>query len=68
MADSGLISGLSNCGYDEEVTELRQRYGPHLNPHHLFAEREPALQFRRVTSERVLEHAPFFVYGLYCLM
>lgn len=67
VGDAGLLSGLMNCGYDEEAAELRERFARHLNHHHLFYDRERALHFARLTNERVPEHAPFFVYGLYRL-
>lgn len=66
VSDEGLLSGLSNCGYgDGEVSALRAEWGPDLNDHHLFRDAARALKFRTITDERVPEHAPFFVYGLY---
>lgn len=67
VADSFLTSGLMNCGYANEAAELRERWARHLNLHHLFSERARALHFCRITNERIPEHAPFFVYGLYRL-
>ncbi len=66
VGDGGLLSGLSNCGYQaEERAALRLRWAPQLNEHHLFEETAPAFEFRALADERVPEHAPFFVYGLY---
>jgi hypothetical protein len=66
VSDEGLLSGLSNCGYGQgEVGALRAEWGPDLNDHHLFRDAARALEFRTITDERVPEHAPFFVYGLY---
>ena len=66
VADAGLLSGLSNCGYEEdERAALRARFGQRLNEHHLFAAREDAEAFRGLTDRRVPEHAPFSVYGLW---
>lgn len=66
VSDEGLLSGLSNCGYGQgEVGALRAEWGPDLNDHHLFRDAARALEFRTITDERVTEHAPFFVYGLY---
>jgi hypothetical protein len=65
IADAGLFSGLSNCGYDQAtVAELRASWGAHLNEHHLFTNVSQALAFRDLTNRRVPEHAPFFVYAL----
>jgi hypothetical protein len=66
VSDEWLLSGLSNCGYEaDEVAPLRQRWGSHLNEHHLFTEVEQAKEFAKVSDQRVAEHAPFFVYGIY---
>ena len=66
VSDEGLLSGLSNCGYGEgEVGAMRAKWGPDLNDRHLFRDAARALEFRTITDERVPEHAPFFVYGLY---
>ena len=63
----GTISGLCNCGYDDEddVADLRRSWGPRLNEHGLFSDRADALAFRRLVDERVPEHAPFRVYGIW---
>jgi hypothetical protein len=66
VSDGSLTSGLSNCGYiGDEKEQLRRSWAPNLNVHHLFAEAEPAFRFREITDQRVSEHAPFFVFGLY---
>lgn len=66
VADAGLTSGLSNCGYPQtELATLRTTWASDLNEHHLFTEVERALAFRDVTNRRVPEHAPFSVYALY---
>lgn len=65
VADAGLISGLSNCGYVRaEIAGLRAAWASELNAHHLFTEVGRALAFRALTERRVPEHAPFFVYSL----
>ena len=62
----GSTSGLSNCGYDaSEARILRPVWGPRLNEHGLFVDIADALSFRRLTNERVPEHAPFYVYGIW---
>lgn len=62
VADSAFTSGLSNCGYiNGEV-----KYADHeLNDYHLFASIEAAFRFKEYSDQRVKEHAPFYVYGLY---
>ncbi|PTL76850.1 hypothetical protein DAT35_47090 [Vitiosangium sp. GDMCC 1.1324] len=68
VADGGLISGLSNCGYTEaEAASLRAKWAGHLNEHHLLGDLERALEFREVSDRRVPEHAPFFVFGLWLI-
>lgn len=65
VADAGLTSGLSNCGYPQaEVAALRPAWAADLNAHHLFTDVRRALAFRDLTHRRVPEHAPFFVYAL----
>jgi hypothetical protein len=66
VSDGSGLSGLSNCGYaKDEVPALRERWGPHLNTYHLFSDVDQAIEFKRLSDNRVREHAPFFVYGLY---
>lgn len=58
-------SGLANCGYRaEEVLEWRV-WAERLNDHHLFEDLPSAFAFRDRTNERVPEHAPFAVMGIY---
>jgi len=67
VSDKWLLSGLSNCGYGTNETEiqiLRETYASSLNEHHLFDAIKPAVDFMHVSDERVREHAPFFVFGL----
>jgi hypothetical protein len=66
VGDGGLLSGLMNCGYeDDERKTLTEEWDPRLNEHHLFIDAESAFAFRLLTNERVPEHAPFFVYGVW---
>lgn len=68
IADSGFVSGLSNCGYlDAERVEARKRWGYHLNEFHLIDDLKHAFAFRDFSNQRVPEHAPFFVYGVWLL-
>jgi hypothetical protein len=64
----GHISGLSNCGYfPEERAPLESEWARHLNEWHLFSSYEHADRFRIVSDERVKEHSPFVVNGLYLI-
>lgn len=66
ISDASGLSGLSNCGYaTDEVPALRERWGTHLNAYHLFSDVDQAIEFKKLSDNRVREHAPFFVYGLY---
>ena len=66
VADETGISGLSNCGYQEdEADALRDAWAPRLNEHGLFDEAADALAFRAVSDARVREHAPFAVYAIW---
>jgi hypothetical protein len=66
IADQAMLSGLSNCMYNEqEINILQPVWSPHLNEHHLFNDSACAIKFRTLTEIRVAEHAPFAVYGIY---
>lgn len=66
VADSGMTSGLSNCGYTENDLKYCQvQYLPFLNQHGLFDDFDVAVDFLDYTNRRVVEHTPFYVYSLY---
>jgi hypothetical protein len=66
VADTWLLSGLSNCGYHtDEVAPLRGTWGPRLNDHHLFGQLDDARAFAALSGRRVSAHAPFFVFALW---
>ncbi len=70
VSDKWLLSGLSNCGYgtnESEIQILRDTYIPDLNEHHLFDSLEPATAFRLLSDQRVPTHAPFFVFDLWLI-
>jgi hypothetical protein len=70
VSDKWLLSGLSNCGYGTNETEiqfLRETYASSLNEHHLFDALKPAVDFMHVSDERVRAHAPFFVFGIWLI-
>ncbi|MBN9167030.1 MAG: hypothetical protein BGO98_05470 [Myxococcales bacterium 68-20] len=62
------VSGLSNCGYGEELDELRAAWASRLNEHGLFRHLDEAFGFRKLTDARVSEHAPFTVYGIWVVL
>ena len=64
VSDGFLLSGLSNCGYQEEVEDLKNKFARHLNRYHLFEDLGAARRFRDIRSDQVSEHAPFFVYRI----
>lgn len=66
VADDGLTSGLSNCGYGPSDREQAEPFSLSLNEHGLFSTIEAANAFRLFSDARVAEHAPFFVYGVFC--
>jgi hypothetical protein len=68
VADEGFISGLSDCGYEADELHLRTGWELALNEWHLFTQRKLAIKFQRMTDQRVDEHAPFCIYGLYSLL
>ena len=68
IADLAGTSGLMNMGFltgVDEVAALRARWGMHLNTSHLFVDRSRAEEFKSFSSQRVPEHAPFYVIGLW---
>ena len=69
IADQAMLSGLSNCMYNEkEINILEPVWFPCLNGHHLFNDIACAVKFRTLTELRVPEHSPFAVYGLYRIL
>lgn len=68
VADSGLLSALSNAGFVpgiDDITTLRMRWAPLLNDHGLFSAARDADAFRAFSDLRVSEHAPFFVHEIH---
>ncbi len=65
VADIWLCSGLMNCGYTPSDRPHAARFTRSLNRFHLFDDVAIALDFARFTDERVEEHAPFHVFGMY---
>ncbi len=69
IADNGLISGLSNCGFlkeeGDDVEEFRREFGPNLNDYGLFDRFDDADEFRIWSNKRMPEHCPFLVHELF---
>lgn len=65
IADIWLLSGLSNCGYTPSDRPHAARFIRSLNRFHLFDDAAIALDFARFTDQRVDEHAPFHVFGMF---
>lgn len=66
IADAGRLSGLMNCGYDEnERSDLRSMWVDRINEHGLIADVGQAFEFQAMTNRRVPEHAPFAVFAIY---
>ena len=68
VADASRISGLANCGYtEEEIRDLVPVWADRLNSFGLLTTLEDAVAFRQLCDQRVPEHAPFWIYGLWRL-
>ena len=68
VADASRISGLTNCEYtEEEIRELGPLWANRLNSFGLLSTVDDAVAFREVCDQRVPEHAPFWIYGLWRL-
>jgi len=66
VACSGFFSALCNCGLKpEEMKAARGKWAPLLNSDNLFEDKAVAWEFKRFYDERIPEHAPFFIYGLW---
>lgn len=66
VADAGWISGLTNCGYlSDEKEPLARAWASRLNNFGLLASLDDAMEFKRLTDERVKEHSPFWIYGIW---
>ena len=65
ISDRFFLSGLSNCGYGEDRLALQREWECCINEHHLVSDIESANKFKIMTDERVKEHAPFYVFGIW---
>jgi hypothetical protein len=69
VSDRWLLSGLSNCGFlpGDDVQALREKWSDKLSDHHLFERLESAVEFRALSDQRIVEHSPFFVFGIWSI-
>jgi len=65
ISDRFFLSGLSNCGYDEERLVLQGEWNSYINECHLVSDLDSAERFKIITDNRVKEHAPFYVFGIW---
>jgi hypothetical protein len=65
VADRSMLSALSNCGRVDEEIDMASKWISHINEHHLFKSKSAALDFAQESNSKILEHAPFFAYGIY---
>lgn len=65
IADFMLISGVSNCGYGGNDRKLFEQYIPFINEYGLVSDLDAADSIRKLSNQRVTEHAPFYIFGIY---
>ena len=69
VCDAWLLSALMNYGFNpkrDDVSALRETWGPLLNQFHLFSELQPAMAFKQLSDHRLnKDHTPCFVFGLW---
>jgi hypothetical protein len=65
VGDASWISGLSNCEYTAtERKRLEPIWRHRLNSFGLLSTLDDAAEFRKLSDDRVSEHAPFWIYGI----
>lgn len=69
VSDAYMLSALTNCGYsdDDERKTREADYTGRLNQYHLFENATDAASYVPIANSTVIEHAPFFVYGLWLI-
>jgi hypothetical protein len=66
VADEGLTSALSNCGYSsKDILEARLHFSNAINNNGLIASLDAAKEFVKYSTSRIPDHAPFFIFLLY---
>jgi|GEM_PF-4891911 len=65
IADFMLMSGISNCGYEDNEKKLFEPYLPFINEYGLISDLDVAGSIRQMVDKRVSEHAPFYIFGIY---
>jgi hypothetical protein len=67
VANAGLASALSNCGYssETEMASAKAKFSSRLNDHGLFRTLEDAAEFVTFSEVRLPDDGPFHVYSLH---
>lgn len=65
VADFMLMSGINNCGYEVGDRKLFEQYIPYINEYGLVSDLDAADSIRKLNDQRVPEHAPFYIFGIY---
>ena len=65
IADFMLISGISNCSYEDNEKKLFEPHLPFINKYGLISDLDVAGSIRQMVDKRVPEHAPFYIFGVY---
>jgi len=66
IADQDGLSGLTNCGYEKEESELlRILWSTRLNEYGLIKNIGDAEEMLALSDKRISEHSPFYIYGIY---
>lgn len=65
VCDEVGTSGLMNCAYENAERDLVDDFALRITEHHLLRTVGDADRFREVCDQRVAEHAPFAVLGIY---
>lgn len=67
VADNECYSGLFDGILTPKLRNTRHEWASKLNKHHLFTDLDDALSYIPLANERMADHAPFIVYGLYLI-
>lgn len=65
VADLWMISGLMNISFEPPKAEIAKKYSKDLNKFGLFDLAKKASNYCQECNQRIPEHAPFIVYGIW---
>jgi len=66
IADGLLFSALSDCSFSEEERKrFHDLFSNDLNRYGLFENKLKAIDYCKLSNNRIPEHAPFYVFGIY---